>query len=146
MNNAYNEHAANLINGTIDLIEKVLIKHSAAVLNEMHDQIVSRNQEISRLKGELDEANTKGHAAIRLAMDAEERERRLKIRLGIAMGAACNEPPQLPPLTDAMYHAVRGLDLEFTSGGPESVKGSINDDVLDEIWGAINTALRVGSR
>ena len=53
---------------------------------------------------------------------------------------------ELPPLTDAMYHAARGLELEFTSGGPETVKGSINDEVLDEIWDAINTALRVGSR
>lgn len=57
-----------------------------------------------------------------------------------------NEPPQLPPLTDAMYHAARGLELEFTSGGPETVKGSISDEVLDEIWDAINTALRTGSR
>jgi len=49
---------------------------------------------------------------------------------------------QLPPLTDAMYHAVRGLELEFSSGGPESVMASINDETLDEIWDAINTALR----
>ena len=49
----------------------------------------------------------------------------------------------LPPLTDAMYHAVRGLELEFSNGGPDSVKGSIDDDVLDEIWEAINTAMRV---
>lgn len=50
MSNAYNAHAADLINGTIDLIEKVLIKHSAAVLNEMHDQIVARNEEIKQLQ------------------------------------------------------------------------------------------------
>lgn len=50
---------------------------------------------------------------------------------------------QLPPLTDVMYHAVRGLELEFTSGGPEAVRGSIDDGTLEWIWEAINTALRV---
>lgn len=52
---------------------------------------------------------------------------------------------QLPPLTDAMYHAAQGLELEFSSGGPESVIGYINDEVLDDIWDAINTALRVST-
>ena len=37
---------------------------------------------------------------------------------------------QLPPLTDVMYHAARGLE-------------SIDDDALDNIWESINTALRV---
>ncbi len=50
--------------------------------------------------------------------------------------------PQLPQLTDAMYHAVRGLVLEFRHGADGFV-GTINDDALDEIWEAINTALRV---
>ena len=50
---------------------------------------------------------------------------------------------QLPPLTDVMYHAVRGLELEFTSGGPDAVRGSIDDGTLEWIWEAINTALRV---
>ena len=50
---------------------------------------------------------------------------------------------QLPPLTDVMYHAVRGLELEFTSGGPDAVIGSIDDGALEWIWDAINTALRV---
>ena len=53
-------------------------------------------------------------------------------------------PKQLPPLTDAMYHAVRGLELEF-GRGEESCMGIINDEVLDDIWEAINTALRVQS-
>jgi hypothetical protein len=48
----------------------------------------------------------------------------------------------LPTLTDAMYHAVRGLELEFGRGADGFV-GTLNDDALDEIWGAINTALRV---
>lgn len=58
--------------------------------------------------------------------------------------AALRQPPvALPPLTDAMYHAVRGLELDFSTSGPDTVTGSINDDVLDDIWEAINTALRV---
>ena len=51
---------------------------------------------------------------------------------------------QLPPLTDLMYHAVRGSEYHFTSGGAHTVAASLNDDCLDEIWDAINTALRVG--
>lgn len=48
---------------------------------------------------------------------------------------------QLPPLNEVMYHAVRGLELDFGSG--ESLfQGSIDDDTLDLIWESINTALR----
>ena len=50
---------------------------------------------------------------------------------------------QLPPLTEVMYHAVRGSEYEFSSGGPESVTGYFDDGMLDEIWENINTALRV---
>lgn len=51
------------------------------------------------------------------------------------------EPLQLPPLNEVMYHAVRGLELDFGSG--ESLfQGSIDDDTLDLIWESINTALR----
>jgi len=52
-------------------------------------------------------------------------------------------PMQLPPLTDIMYHAVRGSEYHFTSGGESMVVGYLNDDCLDEIWDNINTALRV---
>lgn len=52
---------------------------------------------------------------------------------------------QLPPLTDKMYHAVRGAEFEFSGGGPSSVMGYLNDDCLDEIWENINTALRVSA-
>lgn len=51
-------------------------------------------------------------------------------------------PLQLPPLTDVMYHAVRGSEYDFTDGGPHTVTGYLNDDCLDEIWDNINTALR----
>lgn len=64
-------------------------------------QTCERDQEIARLMGEIDKANTKGHDAIRMVMDAEDRERRLKTRLGRALRAESNEPPQLPPLKDA---------------------------------------------
>ena len=50
-------------------------------------QTCERDQEIARLMGEIDKANT--------------RERRLKTRLGRALRAESNEPPQLPPLKDA---------------------------------------------
>ena len=46
----FNEQAAFLIEGAIDLIKQVLVKHSAAVLEEMHDQIVARNARISELE------------------------------------------------------------------------------------------------
>lgn len=36
----------------LDLIKQVLVKHSAAVLEEMHDQIVTRNTRISNLEFE----------------------------------------------------------------------------------------------
>jgi hypothetical protein len=51
-------------------------------------------------------------------------------------------PPQLPPLTDAMYHAVRGSEYNFSLGGAASITGYLDDDCLDEIWDNINTALR----
>jgi hypothetical protein len=54
-----------------------------------------------------------------------------------------NSVLQLPPLTDIMYHAVRGSEYEFTSGGPESITGYMDDGMLDEIWDHINTALRI---
>lgn len=54
-----------------------------------------------------------------------------------------SEPMQLPPLTDLMYHAVRGSEYHFTSGGENAVVGYLDDDCLDDIWDNINTALRV---
>ena len=56
--------------------------------------------------------------------------------------AGSGEVLQLPPLTDLMYHAVRGSEYHFSSGGTESVIGYLDDDCLDEIWDNINTALR----
>ncbi len=50
----FNEQAAFLIDGTIGLIKQVLVKHSAAVLEEMHDQIVKRNDRISKLEGSVE--------------------------------------------------------------------------------------------
>ena len=46
----FNEQAAILINTAQDLIKQVLVKHSAAVLQEMHDQIVTRNERIRELE------------------------------------------------------------------------------------------------
>ena len=36
----FSEQAVFLIDGTMDLIETILVKHAGAVLKEMHDQIV----------------------------------------------------------------------------------------------------------
>ena len=49
----FNEQAAILINTAQDLINRVLVKHSKAVLEEMHDQIVARNDRISKLEGSV---------------------------------------------------------------------------------------------
>lgn len=48
----FNEQAAFLIENALDLIKQVLIKHSAAVLEEMRDQIVARNTRIAALEAE----------------------------------------------------------------------------------------------
>ena len=48
----FNEQAAFLIEDAVDLIKQVLIKHSAAVLEEMRDQIVARNTRIAALESE----------------------------------------------------------------------------------------------
>lgn len=45
----FSEQAVFLIDGTMDLIKTILVKHSGAVLKEMHDQIVSRNERIALL-------------------------------------------------------------------------------------------------
>ena len=50
---SFNKQAAVLVEGAVDLIKQVLVKHSAAVLEEMHDQIVARNARISALEAEL---------------------------------------------------------------------------------------------
>ena len=52
MSKSMNEQAAFLIEDALDLIKQVLIKHSAAVLEEMCDQIVTRNARISDLEKE----------------------------------------------------------------------------------------------
>ena len=77
----FNEQAAFLINNALGLIKQVLVKHSAAVLEEIHDQIVKQNERIKQLMIERDEANTKGHRAVTLCMEAEGREFRLATQL-----------------------------------------------------------------
>lgn len=49
----FNDQAAFLIENALDLIKQVLVKHSAAVLEEMRDQIVKRNDRISELEGSV---------------------------------------------------------------------------------------------
>ena len=43
----YRKHAESLNAGALSLIEQVLIKHSAALLEEMHDQLRAREQSLS---------------------------------------------------------------------------------------------------
>ena len=54
MSKPFNEQAAFLVENCLDLIKQVLVKHAAAVLEEMHDQIVARNQRIKQLEDELE--------------------------------------------------------------------------------------------
>lgn len=46
----FNEQATFLIQDALDLIKQVLVKHSAAVLEEMCDPIVKRNARIAVLE------------------------------------------------------------------------------------------------
>lgn len=60
---SFNDQAAYLIEDSLDLIKQVLVKHSSAVLEEMRDQIVSRNNRISELEKEvMFNANKIAHA------------------------------------------------------------------------------------
>ncbi len=45
--------AALLVENCLDLIKQVLVKHTAAVLEEMRDQIVSRNDRIKHLESQF---------------------------------------------------------------------------------------------
>lgn len=54
----FNEQAAFLIEDAVDLIKQVLIKHSAAVLEEMRDQIVARNTRIAAIEAEVEASET----------------------------------------------------------------------------------------
>ena len=49
----------------------------------------------------------------------------------------------LPPLTERMYHAARGVSFEVNDG---EYTCHVTDEMLDDIWENINTAERVGSR
>lgn len=50
---SFSEQAAFLVEGALDLIKQVLVKHSAAVLDEMRGHIVKRNDRIAELEREL---------------------------------------------------------------------------------------------
>ena len=50
---SFNEQAAVLVDRAAGLIKQILVKHSAAVLEEMRDQIVARNDRISKLEGSV---------------------------------------------------------------------------------------------
>lgn len=49
----YRDQAEYLIKTTADLQKKVLIKHTASILEEIHDQIQTRDNEIERLRNAL---------------------------------------------------------------------------------------------
>lgn len=55
-------------------------------------------------------------------------------------GASALPGEALPPLTDAMYWAARAVAFEVNSG---EYTCHVTDEMLDDIWAAINTALRV---
>lgn len=70
----FNEQAAILIETALDLIKQVLVKHSAAVLEEMHDQIVARNQMVKQLEDALewDKTEKSNYSKILAALGMEE--------------------------------------------------------------------------
>ncbi len=74
MSKPFNEQAALLVENCLDLIKQVLVKHSAAVLEEMHDQIVWRNQRIKQLEDELewDKTEKSNYSKILTALGMEE--------------------------------------------------------------------------
>ena len=47
---SFNEEAVFLIDGTIDLIKQILVKHSSAVLQEMGSQLLAKNDNIALLE------------------------------------------------------------------------------------------------
>lgn len=59
--NNFNEQAAFLIEDAADLIKQVLVKHSAAVLEEVRDQIAMRNARIAELRELLRVEFTRHH-------------------------------------------------------------------------------------
>ena len=103
--------------------------------------------------GELPEPRTTDYAVSQTQADLRDAIKSARDALA-AYDAAPRPQPlseeqtgvmQLPPLTDLMYHACRGSEYEFSSGGPETITGYLDDSMLDEIWEQINTALRVAS-
>ena len=64
--NRYYKDAETLIEDAADLQRRVLLKHTAAVLEEIHDQLKARDMEIDHLRRELDEYVS---AAQRLAVE-----------------------------------------------------------------------------
>ena len=71
---SFNKQAASLVEETVALIKQVLIKHSTAVLEEMYDQIVARNQRIKQLEDELewDKTEKSNYSKILTALGMEE--------------------------------------------------------------------------
>jgi hypothetical protein len=81
---SFNEQATGLIEETMSLVKQVMVKHSAAVLSEMHDQIVSRNERIASLETALAESE-----AARKRLEAELAQ--VRRDLNAAMPRICCE-------------------------------------------------------
>lgn len=48
----YRNHAKDLIKKVSELQKQVLLKHTTAILEEMHDQLAKRDAEVQKLKDE----------------------------------------------------------------------------------------------
>lgn len=69
----YYTQAEDLVETVSDLQKQVLVKHTALILEEIHDQIKARDAEIERLRKLLDRIavrNPDGSVAIRVTEDA----------------------------------------------------------------------------
>ena len=154
----FNEQAAILIETAQDLIKQVLVKHSAAVLKEMHDQIVQRNACISVIKAELEQANKKGHEAVLLAMSHEDAARRSQGSIA-TLESECNQLNDMTikqrALIDDLASMCRRLSYSVKRSGNDKLahqcvellkKHDLGGSVLREMSSSEGSTSRGGGR
>lgn len=73
MSQPFNEQATSLVEKSADLIKQVLIKHNTAVLEEMYEQITSRDATISELSEQVKLLRETNKAAQIKRQEAEKR-------------------------------------------------------------------------
>ena len=119
MSEPFNKQAASLVEETVGLIKQVLIKHSTAVLEEMYEQIVSRNDRIKQLETESEQFRKLWQTCLQQLADEKDRaEAQFKkdqdARLSLAERAirAEDEADALYGDKDAYCEILRMLGME----------------------------------